>query len=139
MEKREFMAVFQLSKMRMFHVAYYTLSTNSHPHFTTTANEFIRSKRDYRTGGQAQDYVTKGFTTARNFWQKWDPMHLKDLTEEQYTEMVSDLEALKKKYNYILMELNESKKPYNPHISFYDEVELSKMTPGTGYAEVIRR
>ena len=139
MEKREFMAVFQLSKMRVFNVEFYTLSTNSHPYFATQASEFIRSKRDYSTCGQAQDYVTKGFTTARNFWQKWNPMHLKDMTEEQYTEMVSDLETLKKKYNYILLELDESKKPYHPSISFYDEVELSKMTPGTGYAKVIRR
>ena len=139
MKKREFMAVFQLSKMRVFNVEFYTLSTNSHPYFATQASEFIRSKRDYSTCGQAQDHVTKGFTTARSFWKKWNPMHLKDLTEEQYTEMVSDLEALKKKYNYILLELDESKKPYNPRISFYDEVELSKMTPGTHYARVIRR
>lgn len=139
MKKREFMAVFQLSKMRMFNVAFYTLGTNSRPYFATQAGEFIRSKRDYRTCGQAQDYVTKGFNTARQFYKKWDPFHLHDLTEEQYAEMISDLEALKKKYNYILLELDESKKPYHPRISFYDEVELSKMTPGTGYAEVQRR
>ena len=136
MKKQEFVAVFQLSKMRVLNVEYYTLGTNGHPYFATSAGEFIRSKRDWSRCGQCQEYITKGFSTARQFYEKWDPFHLKDLTEEQYTEMRSDLEALMKKYNYIMKELNESNKPYHPRISYYDTVELSKMTPGTHYAEV---
>ena len=139
MEKREFMAVFQLSKMRMFEVHYYTLGGNKAPYFSTTAEEFIKSKRDYSMCGQCQPYVLKEFRTARQFFEKWDPYHVHDLTEEQYAEMVSDLDALKHKYNYILLELNESRKPYNPRISFYDIVRLSKLTPNTGYAEIQRR
>lgn len=127
--KKEFIAVFQLSKMRVFEVEYYTLLSNSSPHFTTSANEFISGKSDWGRCGQAQDYVLKGYPTAMAFYKKWDPMHLSDLTEEQYAEMRSDLEALCQRYNYMLRELDESKRPYNPRFHFSDLREWTKQTP----------
>lgn len=127
--KREFQAVFQLSKTKIFEVKYYTLSTNKHPHFTTSAAEFCRNKQDYTTCGQAQESVCKGFRSAYNFYCKWDTLHLKDLTEEQYAEMRSDLEKLMGHYNYILEEFDESAKPYSPHFSFYRLAEWTKQKP----------
>lgn len=51
---KEFMYCFQISKLIVFEVEYYTLGTNSAPYFSTSANEFCRSKLDYTRGGQAQ-------------------------------------------------------------------------------------
>ena len=48
------MYVFQISKLITFEVNFYTLGTNSAPYFSTSANEFCRSKLDYTRGGQAQ-------------------------------------------------------------------------------------
>ena len=127
--KKEFQAVFQLSKTKIFEVHYYTLSTNKNPYFTTSAAVFCRSKRDFTTCGQAQESVCKGFRTAYNFYRKWDTLHLKDLTEEQYAEMRSDLEKLMDKYNYILEEFDESAKPYSPHFSFHRLAEWTKQNP----------
>lgn len=127
--KKEFQVVFQLSKTRVFEVKYYTLSTNQHPHFATSAYEFCRNKRDWSRGGQSQEYVCKGFLSAYRFYQKWDKLHLKDMTEEEYSEMRYDLEKLMEKYNYILEELDESKRPYSPHFSFRRLAEWTKQKP----------
>ncbi len=129
--KKEFQAVFQLSKTEIFQVSYYTLSTNQRPDFATSAARFCRNKRGYSTGGQAQESVCKGHRGAYNFYQKWDKMHLKDLTDEEYTEMRLDLEKLMEKYNYILEELDESKRPYSPHFSFERLAEWTKQKPKT--------
>lgn len=37
---KEFMYVFQISKLITFEVEFYTLGTNSAPYFSTSANEF---------------------------------------------------------------------------------------------------
>lgn len=125
--KKEFIASFQLSKKIIFEVNFYTLGNNSHPYFSTSAYEFNQPKTDYRRGGQAQEDLTKGFYIARRFWRKWDEKHLQDLTEEEYAELITDLEKMKQTYNYLWGELDEAKKPYNPYFSFERMKELSKM------------
>ena len=125
--KKEFIASFQLSKKIVFNVDFYTLGNNSHPHFSTSAFEFNQPKTDYCRGGQAQEDLTKKFYTARRFWKKWDKKHLQDLTEEEYTNLITDLERMKETYNYLYSELDETKKPYNPGFSFERMKKLSKM------------
>ena len=127
--KKEFLSVFQLSKKAVFEVNFYTLSTNRAPYFTTSACVFNQPKTDYNMCGQCQKEVLKGFPTALDFYEKWDVKHLHDLTDEEYAEMREDLKALEEKYNFIMKELDETKKPYSPDISFYDVKELSKLTP----------
>lgn len=127
--KKEFLAVFQITKMIIFEVSYYTLNLNKKPYFTTSANEFIRSKRDYSRGGQAQASLLPKGSAARRFWEKWDDCHLKDLTDEQYSELLNDLKELKTKYNYIFKDLSKYDKPYSPRIDFSSVVELSKQKP----------
>ena len=63
------------------------------------------------------------------FFKKWDIHHLHDLTPAQYAELREDLEELKSRYNSIYEELDESKRPYNPSISFYRLAEWSKQEP----------
>ena len=69
---KEFMYVFQISKLITFEVNFYTLGTNSAPYFSTSANEFCRSKLDYTRGGQAQRDLLPKFSPARRFFEKWD-------------------------------------------------------------------
>ena len=125
--KKEFIASFQLSKKIIFNVNFYTLGNNSHPYFSTSANEFNQPKTDYCRGGQAQEDLTKNFLTAKRFWEKWDKKHLQDLTENEYEELMQDIEVLKEKYNYIYKELDESLKPYHPNICFSDIKKLSML------------
>lgn len=126
MIKNEFLAVFQISKMISFEVNYYTLGGNEKPHFATRANLFVRNKRDYLTCGQCQEDILPKGSKAYKFFTKWDKLHLNDLTEKQYENLIKDLEDLKATYNYIYRDLKDEIKPYNPQISFYDEVVLSK-------------
>ena len=113
--------------MVLFEVKYYTCGSNTHPYFSTCAEEFIRNKRDYKRCGQCQDSVLPKNSVAMNFYKKWDCVHIKDITEEQYLEIIQDIEALKTKYNYLEKIQNEDEK-FNENFSFYDEVEFSKQT-----------
>ena len=121
--KKEFKYIFQISKLITFEVNYYTLGNNSNPYFTTSANEFIRSKKDYSTCGQAQKSLLKGY--AMQFYKKWDKLHLKDLSDIQYQELITDIEVLKSKYNYISIELDTFKNTKRD-FSFHNIVEFSK-------------
>ena len=126
---KEFQAAFQISKTIVFEVKYYTLLDNKNPHFTTSASQFCRSKRDYTICGQAQETLLKPGTAARAFFDIWDPKHLQPLTTAEYDEMRNDIETLKGKYNYIFEELDESRRPYNPSIGFYRLAEFTKQMP----------
>ena len=124
--KKEFLVAFRINRMVIFEVNYYTLSTNESAHFSTRANEFVRNKRDWACCGQAQEHILPKNSLAYKFYKKWDVCHIQDLTQEQYDEMVQDLENLKKEYKFIYRELDETKKPYNPHISF-NELKILSM------------
>lgn len=129
---KEFMYCFQLDKMTVFEVEYYTLSTNTTPHFSTSAARFIRSKRHYSECGQAQERLLSKHSAARRFYDKWNRLHLHNLTPEEYAEMTTDIEALKARYNYIEDVrdcFGRSAGCYKTHLSFHDIVELSKLTP----------
>lgn len=127
--KKEFTAVFQITKKIIFEVNYYTLGNNNNAHFSTSASEFNQPKTDFRSCGQAQEKLLPVSSMAGRFFKKWDSKHLSDLTEDEYAEMIADLEKLKEKYNFLYKELDESKKPYNPHFYFSDLREFSKQTP----------
>lgn len=99
--KKEFKYCFQITKLIMFEVEYYTLGSNKSPYFVTEANEFFKNKKDYKSGGQAQDRLLPKNSIARQFWEKWDKEHLKDLSNDKYREIIKDIEELKEKYNYI--------------------------------------
>ena len=116
---KEFHIVFQQSRMVVFECSYYTLGNNASPYFSTSANMFIRSKRDYCQCGQAQNTLTKGY--IRRFWRKWDAYHLQQLNDAQLKELANDLEELKQRYNYI--EFTADKSPHEP--TFYEVKRLS--------------
>lgn len=120
---KEFKYVFQLSKKVTFEVDYYTLGSNQNPYFSTSANEFNQPKTDYSRGGQAQEELCTGL--AKKFYEKWDKHHLKELDEPTYKELLSDIEQLKDRYNYIEKHGEEAR--YNH--SFYAVKELSKLEP----------
>lgn len=129
---KEFMYCFQIDKMTVFEVEYYTLNTNKTPYFSTSAAQFIRSKRDYSTCGQCQERVLPKHSIARRFYEKWNHLHLHNLIKEEYREMLADIEKLKARYNYIedIREcFGQSAGCYKTSIPFYEVVELSKQTP----------
>ncbi len=120
----EFNYAFAVNRMTIFEVRYYTLGSNSHPYFATSADVFNRPKTDWSTCGQCQDRVLSG--KAMEFYRKWDFLHTKDLTEEQYNEIRNDIEELKRAYPHYIEKLGREAR-YN--ISFWAERELSMEFP----------
>lgn len=119
MKKEEFTYCFSITKMIIFEVSYYTLGSNEHPYFTTSACKFNQPKTDWSEGGQAQDRLLTG--KAKEFWEKWDYLHLKDLTDIQYMEIRQDIDNLVDTYRYIYRTAEDHVKTF----SFYDIKELS--------------
>lgn len=85
--KKEFKYYFQITKLVMFKVEYYTLGDNESPYFTTSAYKFFRNKKGYERWGQAQDQVLPENSIVRQFWEKWDKEHLKNLSDDKYREV----------------------------------------------------
>ena len=119
MERFEFHTAFQLTRKIIFEVSYYTLGSNDSAYFTTSACEFNQPKTDWCRGGQAQKDLC--FGPAKAFYEKWDVKHLHRLNDQEFEEMVGDLEVLKQHYNFI-----EHKANFKPEdIRFWQEKELS--------------
>jgi hypothetical protein len=91
---------FQITKKIVFEVNYYRLGSNKNKHFSTSAAQFNQRKTDFNHCGQAQSKLLKEGRTAMQFYKKWDHRHLNDLTEQEHAEILADIEALKKKYNF---------------------------------------
>lgn len=123
--KKEFKYCFQITKLVMFEVEYYTLGNNENPYFATSAIKFYKNKRDYECGGQVQDQLLPENSIARQFWEKWDKEHLKDLSDDKYREIIKDIQELKEKYNYIERIKDTFKGKYE-NFSFGEIVLLSK-------------
>lgn len=81
-EKKSFNYAFQLGKKIVFEVSYYILRNNKNKYFSTSAALFNHIRSDFNTCGQAQEELTKLYHTARKFYNKFDPLHLKDLTND---------------------------------------------------------
>mgnify|MGYP003545077969 FL=1 len=94
--KKEFELVFQLSKLELFFVAYHAVFNNQIPYLAL----FIRNKKGFLSCGQCQDTALSNYQDAFDFYIKWDKLHLSDLTNAQYNDLVSDIIELKTKYNY---------------------------------------
>lgn len=117
MDKKSFKYAFQISKLIIFEVNYYKLGNNKNKYFSTSAGKFVKNKKDWETCGQCQYSILKGLSLQ--FWEKWDKLHLKDLTQEEYNLILQDIEKLKNVYNYI-------EKNSDIDIKFSEIVELSK-------------
>jgi len=113
MEKIEFKYTFQITKKVIFEVSYYTLGSNKTPHFATSAAVFNQPKFDFNQCGQCQKDVL--FGNVLKFYYKYDSFHLLDLNDEQYQNIINDIELLKGQYNWINSQ------------SFYNQKDLSKM------------
>jgi len=116
---QEFHMSIQVSSKIIFNVAYYTLGSNKNANFTTSADEFNSRKTDYDRCGQAQESLLEEGTLVRDFYNKWDKLHLNDLNDRQYSAMIADLLVITDKHNIILTD-----NQYDS-INFYDNKELS--------------
>ncbi len=128
----EFAYAFQLDKKRIFEVEYYTLGSNPTPHFSTKAEQFNQPKTDYNLCGQCQDDICTGL--AKDFFDKWDKLHLHDIPDQQtFDELISDIEKLKAVYNHLEYKMPEGKRLeevlYRGNIPFGKIKELSMRIP----------
>lgn len=115
-ELQSFHYVFQITRTITFSVQYYRCGGNKHKYFSTSAEVFNRPKTDYNMCGQCQDDVLFGL--AKKFYKKWDVLHTRDLTGEQYNDLLKDIEELKLKYNYCVQFSDR-------HVNFSDCKQLS--------------
>ena len=113
MQKLQFNYTFQITKKVIFEVSYYTLGSNKNPYFSTSAAQFNQPKTDFKRCGQCQEDVL--FDNAKKFYFKYDSLHLMDLNDEQYQNIINDIELLKDQYNWI------------DNQKFYNQKDLSKM------------
>lgn len=126
---REFHYVFQITKLIMFEVDYYTVGSNSQPYFGTSANQFYKNKSGYTQGGQAQEDLLPHASAAYKFYKKWDSKHLCALTPEEMDNLEKDLKILKNTYNYLewrMTDENKNSAIRSNGFSFYSTVEFSK-------------
>lgn len=108
MSKFEFHAVFEISRKIIFEVDFYTLGSNNHPYFTTSAFEFNQPKTDWKSGGQGQERLLSHNSVAYEFYKKWDFKHLHDLSEVEFIEMLSNMNELCDTYNFLYIDDKEN-------------------------------
>lgn len=125
--RKEFIATFQITRMVLFSVNYYTLGSNENPYFTTNAVKFVRNKLDYSDCGQCQERILPKGSVARKFFKKWDKHHLHQLNAEQLEELHADLEILKENYNYLFKEQDTFQHDSNNYFSFSRCKDLSML------------
>lgn len=123
----EFKCAFQVTKSIVFEVCYYTLGGNRQPHFSTMAGRLNRRKSDYAECGQCQGRLLSG--EAKRFWQKWDGKHLGQLSYVERAAVWADIEALKERYNHIVIASDKFGTEDTRDIRFSEVVALSKEEP----------
>ena len=94
----QFNYTFLVCKKTIFEVNNAEISSN--PYFSTSAAVFNHPNTDFNRCGQCQkDVLPPG--AARDFWEKWDPLHLAHLNAKQEEEILQDIDALKLKYKWV--------------------------------------
>lgn len=116
-----FQYAFRVTNMVIFEVEYGAITSNENWYLSTSAGEFIRSKKDWDSCGQCQHRVLPKGSAARRFYEKWDSKHLQTLSKAEYDELKQDIEILKSKYLYIYKDENY----HNHFIPFSELKELS--------------
>lgn len=122
----------QLSKTIIFEVHYYASDAKFPPKFTTEAERFMRNKKDFERSGQCQRDLLVNYPEAMAFFEKWNVHHCKHLSDEAYSEMVTDLAVLSAKYNYMLKQHINGKTVVGG-FTFNSLVEFSKMKPKSDF------
>ena len=100
-ELSDFHYCFKVSRKVVFKVNYYRLGGNKFKRFSTSAAQLNHINSDYNHCGQAQESLLPINSKAMNFYQKWDFMHIKDLSARQHAEILKDIEDLKQQYPHI--------------------------------------
>lgn len=128
MKKYGFLYAFQLSKKIIFEVHYYTLGSNEEDtYFSTSAVEFNQPKTDYTIYEEAN---LSG--QALEFYNKWNYLHHKNPNNQEYMQILEDIEDLKQRYNYLEIIDKEGFRGKIPIIEFNRIKELSVRKPKKG-------
>jgi len=116
-EPKTFFIAFQVTKKHIFEVNYYRLRSNKDKNFHTSANLLNHGRTDFNQCGQAQESLLNKNTAAYRFYKKWDILHCSVMNNDQYNEMLIDLDKLKRRYDFIESEND---------INFSDIVKLDR-------------
>lgn len=92
---------FAISRMIIFEARYDRTGNNKYMDFATSAFRFNRPKTDCIEGGQVQKQLLPKGSKARQFFDKWDNLHLNRLGDLEYSELLKDIETLKDNYYFI--------------------------------------
>lgn len=84
-----------------FSVSYVHRAGNKEPYFATDSSLMNHTRTDINRGGQCQKDVLPNGSLAYKFYEKWDKKHLQTLNNQEMTEVLADIEELKKKYDYV--------------------------------------
>lgn len=97
-----FTIAFRVKKKHFFIVEFGDVKFHAQqPHFSTSGGILNHIRSDWKQCGQCQPHILPKHSLFRKFFDKWDILHTKRLTMEQYKELLQDLKKLKEKYPHI--------------------------------------
>lgn len=89
---------FRVAKRELFTVRYNKVGSNEHYDFATSMTILNYRRTDAEAGGQCQLRYLDLSSVAGQFYTKWNPHHLQQLTPEQLTELHRDLRIMRHHY-----------------------------------------
>ena len=95
---------FRIAKRVFFFVEFGAVKCSTqNPYFATSGGELNTRRTDFERCGQCQSELLKhrNSKAMKVFYEKWDKLHTKALTYEQYEDLMVDLETLKIAYPYV--------------------------------------
>jgi len=93
---------FRIKKKHFFEVVFGDLKAQGQqPYFATSGCVLNYIRSDYNRCGQCQHDILQKGSLFYKFFEKWDVLHTKSLTMEQFNELKQDIEELKEKYDYV--------------------------------------
>lgn len=97
-----FTITFRVKKKHFFTVEFGDVKAHrQQPYFSTSGTILNYNRSGYNSGGQCQERILSKGSRLEKFYQKWDKLHTKPLTMEQFKELKADLAWLKSNYAYI--------------------------------------
>lgn len=93
---------FRIKKKHFFTVEFGGLKVHrQQPYFSTSGFALNHVRSNWKHGGQCQRNILPKGSLLYKFFEKWDVLHTKPLTMEQFKELKQDIEELKEKYDYV--------------------------------------
>jgi 5'(3')-deoxyribonucleotidase len=123
---QSFICLFHISKTKLFKVSYLQFKGNTHKYYITGISSYTPIKGFHSKCQTQYKYLSN---EAKTFYDKWYSFQTKDLTIQQYLQLVNDLEKLTKHYNTYVILSDEIPKSFKKGYNFYPiQKDLFKLT-----------